>query len=182
MSTSSPQECPAAKSDGEVSLDDWFRAATDTMAEVAEGPLDCEMSLLDRKEGHSTPSLCASIPLVSSTDSIQIGLVASSEVCDALTRILMCMDEDEELEGDSDVADAMGEIVNIVAGAMKSHLEGRVEGLELGLPLVARDVIDNVPPTRRTSAAIRLGSHEATLFVWKKPRSRRLKSGVDAAN
>ncbi len=83
------------------------------------------------------PDLAGSyISLVSATNALQVGLVTTPEGCRKLAATLMGMDEDEaaELE-DSDVADGVGELVNVLAGVMKTGVQEQDPDLRLGLPM-----------------------------------------------
>lgn len=54
--------------------------------------------------------------------------------CDAITRVLFAMDEDESPELE-DLADGLGEIANVAAGVLKAKRLEAGERVQLGLPL-----------------------------------------------
>ena len=81
----------------------------------------------------------AVIPLVG-TASFQLALFGDGDSCDALAKGVLGMGPDEVADPD-DVADAVCEAVNVIAGAAKVKLTERIQNgfeLKLGLPLYMR--------------------------------------------
>jgi CheY-specific phosphatase CheX len=64
---------------------------------------------------------------------LQIGIDVDEAGAAKLTRALLMMEEDEEVELE-DITDAMGEIANMVAGGVKSRLIAVESSLTIGLP------------------------------------------------
>jgi CheY-specific phosphatase CheX len=93
----------------------------------------------------------AHIPLVGAGQAFDLALVASPENCQALSRAILCMKEGAPLR-DAEVADAVGEIVNMLGGTVKRRLAGRGSELELGLPLFLHGYIQ--PTDRLTVIAL----------------------------
>ena len=79
----------------------------------------------------------STIALVSADEKIQFGCVFPAATAQDLTRILFCLEDDEEptLE---DLGDAMREIPNVAAGLWKAKREAHAENYQLGLPLFIR--------------------------------------------
>ncbi len=101
-------------------LSDWISAAELSVSEVATTALACASVDRATVDGRAPESLFgAYVPLVAAGCQVQIGIVAEWQACQALARALFGMDADAELEGDSDVSDALGEIANMVAGCVK---------------------------------------------------------------
>lgn len=153
-----------------VSTDDWMRALESAAHELAEEGLGFSEGKVvpGHLELHEVPwgSLVA---LTAEDRSVQIGLVASDEHCPTLVRAFLQLEEDEELE-DQDVADALGEMANVLAGGVKVRLEDG--SLNLGLPVVLRGVRD-MPKTAKTKVAtttMRWETAEAQLFLLQHDR------------
>jgi hypothetical protein len=89
----------------------------------------------------------AHIPLVGSGQAFDLALVASSDGCQALARAILSMGPGPALR-DAEVADAVGEIVNMLAGSMKRCLSGVGPDLTLGLPIFIHGYLQ---PTNRMS-------------------------------
>jgi Chemotaxis phosphatase CheX len=95
----------------------------------------------------ATAMIGAHIPLVGTGRAFDIALVAPADGCQALSRAILCMGPGPALR-DADVADAVGEIVNMLAGSMKRGLSGIGADLTLGLPIFIHGYIQ---PTDRLS-------------------------------
>jgi CheY-specific phosphatase CheX len=86
---------------------------------------------------------------------LQIGLASTEEGCQALAKRLMGMaDGDPPLEP-AEMADAVCEIVNIVAGAFKGKVRERMGNLTMGLPVFFRGPAQ---PTGHTAVKVTLAS------------------------
>lgn len=130
-----------------LSINDWMAAMGETMNEVATTALcfsGCEIvrtftEIPDGLEG-------AYLALVGQEDSIQIGLTSNAEGCQALAKALLQMEPGSEEMEPADVADAMCEVVNIIAGGIKARVNGKVPPIKLGLPIFVKGAVQ--PSTR----------------------------------
>ena len=119
-----------------ATLSEWIAAAQAAAAEVATTALCCGETHSAVDAGPAAESLFgAYVPLVAADCQAQIGIVAEWPACQALARALFGMDPDTELDAESDVADALGELANMLAGCVKTRMDARVPGLNTGLPL-----------------------------------------------
>jgi Chemotaxis phosphatase CheX len=119
-----------------ATLADWIGAAQAAVTEVATTALACGNVHSALGSEHAPQSLFgAYVPLVAAGCQVQIGVVAEWEACQALARALFGMEPGAELEADSDVSDALGEIANMVAGCVKTRMNEGTPGLNTGLPL-----------------------------------------------
>ncbi len=114
------------------------------------------------------------IPLVAPTESIQVGLVSSPAGCEALARQLMQMPADEALS-QADMADALAEAANILAGFVKRNMQDHVTPVQLGLPLCVNGYLETSDRMRAAVTKVRMGTVEAALIVlraaeWQAPR------------
>jgi Chemotaxis phosphatase CheX len=113
----------------------------------------------------------AYLGLVSAEGAYQIGLASEPAGCEAMARGLLCMEPGAEALPPADVADAMCEIVNILAGGVKRRIR-EASGLQLGLGLPTF-FHGAVQPTERLAVAVaevRVGEIPAALLVLH-PRS-----------
>lgn len=76
----------------------------------------------------------SSIALTAENGGWQLAVMADRSSCQKLTGALFQMEEGEEGELE-DIADAMGEIVNVAAGVLKSSRSKAGQHVQLGLPL-----------------------------------------------
>jgi CheY-specific phosphatase CheX len=89
----------------------------------------------------------AHIPVLGSVGAFDLALVATKESCQALSRAILYASPDQVLK-DTEVADAIGEVVNMLAGSVKRRMTGLGAELELGLPIFIHGYIQ---PTERLS-------------------------------
>ena len=136
-------------------LDEWARALLRALAKTAPGMgFDaCEMKLDERAPMGDTG---ASLSLVSEHQRVQISLLGERAGLERLARTFMMLPDDEALVW-LDAADAVSEIVNVVAGALKSEMIDEVPSLRLGLPLFA-ETLHHRPGTRRKLALVVKGA------------------------
>jgi hypothetical protein len=110
--------------------------ALEATFEVMGTQFDIDLSEGSQGE-HLEPgaAICGSaIPLTKPSGGFYLLMVGNARSCENLTRTLFMLEDEEEVEKE-DMADALGEIVNIVAGALKTKRGEAGEDLQLGLPL-----------------------------------------------
>lgn len=95
----------------------------------------------------ATSMIGAHIPMIGAGKAYDLALVATADGCLGLSRAILCAGPTAALK-DAEVADAVGEIVNMLAGAVKRRLSGQRADLELGLPIFVHGYIQ---PTDRLS-------------------------------
>lgn len=143
------------------SVDDWTTALICAFGKTAAGMGfdQCEMAI---DQDAPLFDMGASLSLVSETDTIQIELLGERAPFECLGRTLMMMEADEELDW-PDVVDAVSEIVNVVAGALKSEMIDSVPSLRLGLPVFAETIHHRAADVRRVRLV--LNAAHTTLSV-----------------
>jgi Chemotaxis phosphatase CheX len=76
----------------------------------------------------------AYLGLVAEDEPIQVGILVEASGCQLLAKLLLGMEPADEDLAQSDVSDAMCEIVNIVAGGLKRRVSERMK-VTMGLPI-----------------------------------------------
>ena len=148
-------------------LQEWLEAGEGVMLELATSALAYEEAeVLARKQEVDRHLPGAYVPLITPDASLQVGIASTVEGCDALARALLCMEPDEELVP-ADMADALGEVVNILAGALKGKIAQRVGSITLGLPMFFNGAIEPTEKLEFAVAEMRLGSVVASLVLVK---------------
>lgn len=104
------------------------------------------------------------IALIGDAESAQVGIVATEECCGVLARTLLGMEPGDELP-ECDMADAIAEIINIIAGGVKSRMVQVDPSVKLGLPVFIQGRIMATPQQERIVSIIQLGPVEARLVV-----------------
>jgi len=112
---------------------DWLQALEAAYAELAPGTLGFDLPRAGLPmESPPTSGAGAYLPLLGPSGSVQVALVSSEEGCAAVARGLLALQPEEALSP-AEVADAVCEVVNILAGAVKARLRDRA-ALQMGLP------------------------------------------------
>lgn len=120
----------------ELSLEQWLDVAVEATTETANKALACDsVAVAKPNRGPHLAPAGAYVPIISQKERILIGLVASEDGCMSLARSLLCMETDEADPEEQDIADAIQEIVNIVAGVVQRRAANQVGTVELGLPM-----------------------------------------------
>jgi len=120
-----------------IPLKDWASATSGSMEEFAIGALGLEDFSITTADAVAEAADCGGyIPILTERESVQIGLAADLASCRKLSRLLLVLEDSEPDPPLSEIRDAMGEIANVIAGAIKTRVGNLRTGLEiqLGLP------------------------------------------------
>lgn len=150
------------------SIEQWIEALTQGMQELANSTLGYEdFTCLQWAPGNSIPAnFCGSyMALLAETVSVQIGIAASNEHCQILAKRMLGMEPDEELP-ESDTADAIGEMVNIIAGTVKSVMAGYGYKLRLGLPMYVHGRVDVPKQVESAHVEVKMDAMPINLIAY----------------
>ena len=155
----------------QMSMKDWmdvFRGATE---EVAKSALRFDGA------GPTAPALKepgapygAFISIAADSASMHLGLSTTQEGCRALARSLLGMRTAVAIT-DEEVGDAVSELMNIIAGKVKSRVSDRDQSLRLGLPMFMKGEIQVGGGMERQSAEVQLGPVACQLQVFRRNRA-----------
>jgi CheY-specific phosphatase CheX len=81
------------------------------------------------------------IALVGNQHSVEVGLCATQDNCVSLARAFLGMEPEDGDLSKADMDDALGEMANVLAGALKARMDGRVPAMQLGLPIVFQGLL-----------------------------------------
>jgi hypothetical protein len=148
---------------------DWLGALEAEFAALATGTLGLSNVKVEARLDAPPPAMAgAYLGLLAPWGGVQLALVSDADGCAAIARGLLGTLAGEALEP-PDVADAVCEVVNILAGAVKARV--RQHGpLQMGLPTFFRGPVQ---PTERLGVwalSVRAGDVPAALVVVH-PRS-----------
>lgn len=154
-----------------IPLQEWLATFQDAASEFAKGSMRFDT------RGASAPAAApddgarpgAYIAILSDKNSIHLGLTATTPALHALARGLLGLRADEAL-GEKDVVDGVSEVMNIVAGKVKSSMSGRDGQLRLGLPMYIPSPIAVGPGMEVLSAEIKIGPVPCKLSVYRRVR------------
>ncbi len=149
-----------------LSMQDWINAMADATGELATSTLGFEGCSI-RETGSVYPDGMAGslLSLTNTQDSIQVGILSTPEGCRNLAKSMLGMGPEEDLT-DGDMADAVSEAINIVAGGVKRRLSGD-SPLQLGLPLFINGRIEPGDRQEPMFAKAMVGPIEICLVVLR---------------
>jgi hypothetical protein len=121
-----------------VKLVELLDAAAASARAIARGPLGaCELTWSGVSTTPVPDDLCGIyIPLLMEGSGLQLGVLATRDVCASLARSLLVGIEDVH-DSDEDVFDAVGEVTNMIAGELKVLLAPRID-VRVGVPLAMK--------------------------------------------
>jgi len=90
--------------------------------------------------------------------------------CRALARGLLGMRSDETLS-DKDAVDGVSEVMNILAGKVKSSMADRDHSLRLGMPIFMEQPIQMRENMERVIADVKIGPVPCQLLVFKNKKA-----------
>ena len=148
-----------------IDSNEWLACFADAARNFAAASLRFEDGVAPESTlGGSRPA--AYITILGESTSVHLGIAASEEGCRTLARAFLGMRRKEEIS-ESDVVDGLSEILNIVAGKVKSKLSGRDRTLRLGLPMFVVGQIQHRENMERASADVMLGPVPCQLLVFR---------------
>lgn len=150
-----------------VTIDDWLQASIEALREVATTALGFDgLEVGEVREAMPSNVGGAFIPLSGERDSAQVGLAGGADERKLVCGALMQMSADEAADlTTSDVADAMGEIVNIAAGGIKQRLQPKLGALALGLPLFINGQVEATEKVVTRVADLTMGNLSLVLVI-----------------
>ena len=159
-----------SKSPKVIPIQEWLDCFRQATQELASGTLrfDASPAASARNDSDGRPG--AYIALLGKSDSMHLGLSASPEACRAIARGLLGMRREAELS-DQDVMDGVSEVINILAGKVKSKMIVRDESLRLGLPMFIVGQIRATENMEQASADVRMGPVDCKLTVYRNRRA-----------
>ncbi|MGH7741074.1 MAG: chemotaxis protein CheX [Candidatus Eiseniibacteriota bacterium] len=108
----------------------------------------------------------AYIAVLGEANAMHLGLTTSPDGCRALARGLLGMRSTEELS-EKDAVDGVSEVMNIIAGKVKSTMSDRDHSLRLGMPIFMQQPIQVREGLERVEADVMIGPVPCTLMVFR---------------
>jgi hypothetical protein len=150
-----------------VALTVWQVAVEGGLRDLArDGMSFPEVEVLERTHVIPVSMPGAFIPLIGPNESVQVGLVSSPEGCLRLAQALLQGGADLELSA-ADMADALGEAVNILAGFVKRNIQEHVHPVQLGLPLYVNGHLETSDRVRAAVTHLQVGPVRAAVVILR---------------
>lgn len=164
-----------------ISPEQWLSATANSLLEVVETYFDVgSMTEATFDEGAEVPRCGTMIGLVSDDNAVQMMLVATKPGAEILARALLGFEPDEEIEP-GDLADAIGEIINIVAGMVKTELNDQDRDLNLTLPTFVDGTVTPITGQTVSYQIIEMGPVQTKVLIVNGNRVAKRKPRVSAA-
>lgn len=153
-----------------IPIHDWLEAFRVAAEEFAAGSLRFDRNTPAGEDDGQRPG--AYIAILSEADSVHLGLSLSPHECRMLARAMLGLGAHESLS-EKDVVDAVSEVMNIVAGKVKSQMAQRGESLRLGLPLFIPRPVSPAGDMETAHTEIAMGPVTCLLTVYRRSLHRR---------
>lgn len=148
-----------------IPIQDWldtFRGAADDFARMS---LRFDSKAPAGEDNGERPG--AYIAILSESESVHLGLCMSPHDGHVLARALLGLGSRDSLT-EKDMVDGVSEVMNIVAGKVKSRMASRGEILRLGLPMFIPRPITPAGDMETASIEVPLGPVTCRLTVYRR--------------
>jgi CheY-specific phosphatase CheX len=109
------------------------------------------------------------VSILGAKSSMHLGLATTTDGAQALARAFLGLRSRDAL-ADRDVVDSLSEILNIVAGKVKSRMSARDGSLKLGLPMFVSGAVGHGDGVERASIDVMMGRVSCQLQVFRQSR------------
>lgn len=148
--------------DTKMAISEWLDATVDAAKETAETMLGYEtVTTIEMSDGWPDKLSGSYIPLVSEEYKLQIGLISDSMGCSELAEKLLGMEPPSK----EDIADSVGEIMNMIAGGVKNRVNDRATSLKIGFPIYVVGSIHVSDNMEKAIAEVRFDNTKAKIVI-----------------
>jgi len=152
-----------------IELKEWLGALREVTRVFAASSLRFDGSAPADAPAILGPQPAAYIAVLGETSSIHLGISTTASGSRMLVRALLGMRQKEEI-AEKDVVDGLSEILNILAGKVKSRMSSRDRTLKLGLPMFIVGQIQMSASMERAVADVSVGPVPCQLLVFRNRR------------
>lgn len=150
-----------------IDLEQWLDTFREATVELAGGMLRFEGLPVPPPDKHGSGNHPgAYIGLFGDGDPMRLGISSTPQGCRALARGLLGLRFDSELS-DQDVMDGCSEVINILAGKVKSRMMAHDGTLRLGLPIFLIGQITVTANMDQATTEVRVGPVDCRLHVFR---------------
>jgi hypothetical protein len=152
-----------------IGIEEWLEAFQEVTREFAKGSLRFDGSAPEGPATAAGVRPAVYIAILGETSSIHLGLSTTAPGCSALVRAMLGLRQRDEI-GEKDVVDGLSEILNILAGKVKSRMSKRDHTLKLGLPMYILGQIQLTDSMEKLTADVSVGPVPCQLLVFRNRR------------
>lgn len=155
-------------SETKIALDEWLHTMADAAREIASTSLGFERcEITGQRDNPPEGQSGAYIPVISQEHTLQLALISNKAGCQQIAQALLGMDPAEDALPAEDIADAVGEVINMVAGGVKRRLITKDPQLQLGLPIFVHGYVEATEVLERAVSDVCLGPVPAHFLVLR---------------
>ena len=147
----------------QATMDQWLNSLVDSTEEVIRTGLGFKgVRTLNKQATVPKNGYGAYMPLLSDDLSLHIAISSDLSGCQILAKALLGLGPEAKNLSEPDIADAMGEIANMIAGLFKRQMTAEYQGLKLGIPVFVVGHIGVAEVQEMVVAKVRMGPVTAT--------------------
>lgn len=155
--------------DPAIPLKEWLTCFRDIAREVSATALRFDSDTPVGPPAADGPRPGVYVAILSDAHALHLGLQTTPAGCHRLACALLGMRYQQPLS-EREVMDGVSEVINILAGRVKSKMAGRDGALRLGLPMFMKVPIEPPPGTERVSTDVQIGPVAVELLVYRRRR------------
>lgn len=149
-----------------LAITEWLVELEGAMLEVATAALGFPDAEIIEKGLKVTDNLGgAYLSLTGDIDTVQIGVTTDPEGFQRIAKALLGMEPTDEDLTAPDMADAVCEVVNVLAGIIKRRIQGKLSRLALGLPIFVRGGVQTTDRMSIIASKFRFGDILASIVI-----------------
>jgi hypothetical protein len=154
-----------------VEIERWLDAAL-TAIEESVVTLGFDPPRRGARERSASPELFgALVSVASDRTSIQVGILSTRGGHAAVARTMLAIEPSEEVAED-DIADAIRELTNLVAGGLKRAMIDRDSGLRIGLPVFIHGAVEKTASLELAVQYLNLSGESVAIVVLQAASAR----------
>jgi hypothetical protein len=154
-----------------IELQDWVTGFSEIARDFAEHHLRFDPSTpYAANGGPDASSPAVYVAILGERSSIHLGVSTSAEGCRALARAFLGLRGRDGIS-EREVVDGMSEILNILAGKVKSRMSPRDGSLKLGLPMYVAGAVGHGEGIERAATDVPFGPVPCRLLVFRQTRT-----------
>ncbi|MEK7347571.1 MAG: chemotaxis protein CheX [Candidatus Eisenbacteria bacterium] len=154
-----------------IDLHEWLDSLSEIALHYATNHLRFDRSAAPPGAATSgTPRPAVYVTILGARNSMHLGIATTPDGARTLTRAFLGLRGPEEL-ADRDVVDGLSEILNILAGKVKSRMTARDGTLKLGLPMFVSGSVGHGEGIEKATADVMLGPVPCQLQIFRQSRS-----------
>lgn len=154
-----------------IDLQEWLDSLTQIASLYATNHLRFDRSAPPPEPAPlGAPRPAVYVSILGAQSSMHLGIATTPDGARMLARAFLGLRGPDEL-AERDVVDGFSEILNILAGKVKSQMSARDASLKLGLPMYVSGSVGHGDGTEKATADVMMGPVACQLQVFRQSRS-----------